>query len=275
MRRTVSDVDDAPGVVEQPVTVESQVPEQPSPFIGVDTHFDLTPEIKKKIKDKYPYDRLKKVTLFGQDYVFRVITHEKWQKEVITWRKDNVGVKNLDDVDFDKKILEVALVFPAIPYEFGSIGHQLVFWNNQPAGAMSRLARQIEYHSGFFVQELSAEDDVVVEDLFDFDRPERPDESTITRLKESCSLPLRLIGVMDEWYVIRAMKHSEARLTMKAIRDNPEGEHDVKQLKRCILHGTTDFEDMPAGVVNTLIYQLRMLSGLGEDNVFGDVVEDL
>ncbi len=239
------------------------------------THFELTPADIERLKAQYG-SILKKKDLMGQTFVFRVVSRRMWEDDIETWRKsmsDSNKEFTVDDVD--KKLIETAVVFPSLNYEFENPGHELLFWNNQPAGVQPRLARQIEHHAGYIVADLVKGDEAYAENLFTVEKKPRPSEEEIELAKDKTDLPLKLVGLGDEWYIIRAAKHTEFKATTKAFQENRAGDHDLQLLKRCILLGDTEFDNKPAGLVTILLNHLQQVSGLGDEDIFSEVAEDL
>ncbi len=252
----------------------------------VNTKFELTPEIKEELKSLYGKN-IKKLTLMGHDFVFRIFSREEWEGEIDDWRASFEKQQNklLTDEEIDRQLIETALVFPGIsnikrmnaefflPAEFG------VYLGSLPAGIQPRLARYIEHHSGFFIAELVKDnDELFAEDISDaYEESPRPPKEELDKVKELTDLPIRLVRACGEWYALRALKWSELKAIRTKAAEGTDGDFEVKILQKTILVGPKSFDEQPAGIVPFLYAHLKQISGLDMEgpDVFATEAEDL
>lgn len=258
--------------------VSNQAEEEQGPqTVYVSLKHELTQEVRDAIKSHFG-TRVKKVDLMGHTFVFLCLNRKEWEERIEDWMLNFRG--ELTKEERDKKLVESAVVFPDMSLNFDNHpAKAMVYWNNLPAGIQPRLAQLIEHNAGFLVPGLATESDFYYEDLFQDENAEsnKPSTERLAQLKTLTEMPLRLCKLNNNWWVIRGMTFTEAKITRKLAIENPNAEHEMVLLKKCILEGPTNFNDLPAGVVPFLTMNLRQASGLALDDepLLNSEVEDL
>jgi hypothetical protein len=250
----------------------------------VDTHFELTDEIKAALKENLG-NKLKTVKFDGQVYVFKPLTKLEWDTYIIKWLQERTRVtkQEVSQEERHQRLLDVSIVFPSMPITFANNpAIKLLFWNNVPAGVPSKLVNLIQHHSGYFVPGYPGGiiDTLVAEDMTEPEPMEpRPTEEMLDTLRNSTDMPCKLLRVGTKWWVIRGLRYSEAKLLKKNLMQDPDSNYELQSLKNCILLGDTNFNALLAGVVQMLIVTMNEVSGLsaeGDPSELMDIeVDDL
>ena len=234
----------------------------------ISTHFELTPEIREKLKEVFP-GKLKTIKIDGQSYVFKPLTKMEWDTHVLGWLKERTRItKNtVSQEDRTQRLIDVSVVFPSMPVSFqDNMAVKILFWNHVPAGVPDRLLQLISHHSGFLVPSLIKQGDILAEDLFEAPELEpRPDDDTLNMIKDATDMPCRLLRIDSKWWVIRGLRYHEAKRLRKNLLEDPESDVELDFLRDCIMYGDKNFNKQLAGMVNYLIMAMNEISGLSAD----------
>jgi hypothetical protein len=241
---------------------------QPVETISVDTKFELTEEMTTLLKEKLG-NKLKKIVIEGQTYVFKPLTKLEWDTHILKWIQERARTTKNDvsQEERHQRLIDVSVVFPSIVTTFqNNTAFKLLFWNNVPAGVPSRLVQLIQHHSGYLVQGMISERDVTAEDLFEAEETDpRPSPETLEIIKSSTDMPCKLVRIRNKWWVIRGLRYAEAKTLKKFLIQDPDSNYELTTLKSCILMGDTHFDSMLAGEVHMLIVLMNQISGLSSE----------
>lgn len=266
-----------PALVQREIPEDFVYPQQEDEEVKiVGMQHSLTDVVLDRLKKSYPDSTLKKVRLNNQDFVLRPITSDQWVSDVQSWfESERAEGKEIPEHEIYKKFIECSVVFPAQPYELKQLAEKIVFWNNQLAGVPARLAKTIETISGFVNKDNVEESRLIVEDVSEIAAEERPDEEKIRSIVDKEVLPTRLVGMFGKFWILRGLKHTEYKQMQEQKMKDPYGDPESKMLRKAILLGENDLDELPAGISLFLKEQMKVISGLGEDNMFVDIIEDL
>jgi hypothetical protein len=218
--------------------------------------FELTPEIIDEIKEelvKAGFEpRLFSFKNDGDTFVFRPLYFFDYA-EIQAFVKANEG--NIKQDDIDRKICEKSIVWPQ------EVMHPAM-WEVQKAGLQSTLAKNVLARSGFIVDEIDQSAYMSVEPLVVVEHGPKPTDEVVQELKAKLNWPLYLVGVDNEWFVVRPISRAE----WKALTSAENVDLDLMTAERVCVWSQDyptpcDFSKRVAGTARTIAEVSMQFSG--------------